>query len=364
MERPVRALLRRIGVGLFLALVVVFTSFLLVKLGAGPTDVLLGGPSPGVEERAQLVQDYGLDRPAFVQLVRYAIRVLGGELGRSWLTGESVLSELLHRLPATLELMLYAILLGTLMAVPTGMAAAFARDTAEDRTVRGTSVLGEAMPPFFLALLLLLVFFRWLDIAPAPSGRISIVLSPPPTITGSYFISALVPNSWIDRALSAWSALALGVPTFWLGILLILLFGVQLRWLPAVSTYVPFFEDPLGALRNILLPALTLGTYVSGIFARAQGMSREMLTIIALRGALPAIGGGLAAQSAALLSMTALVEYVFAWGGIGQYGLEAMAKADFAAVQGFILASAAIAATVHLLHAVIRRLARIRIRRA
>lgn len=338
MERPVRALLRRIGVGLLLALVVVCTSFLLVKLGAGPTDVLLGGPSPGVEERAQLVQDYGLDRPAFVQLVRYAIRVLGGELGRSWLTGESVLYELLHRLPATLELMLYAILLGTLMAVPTGMAAAFARDTAEDRTVRGTSVLGEAMPPFFLALLLLLVFFRWLDIAPAPSGRISIVLSPPPTITGSYFIDAFL----MQDSIAARSALAqLVLPVFTLALML----GASLTLL----------------VRGAMLAQMDAPHFV---YARAQGMSREMLTIIALRGALPAIGGGLAAQSAALLSMTALVEYVFAWGGIGQYGLEAMAKADFAAVQGFILASAAIAATVHLLHAVIRRLARIRIRRA
>jgi peptide/nickel transport system permease protein len=89
-----------------------------------------------------------------------------------------------------------------------------------------------------------------------------------------------------------------------------------------------------------------------------------MLTMIALRGALPSIGAGLAAQSAALLGGTALVEHVFSWGGLGQYGLEAMAKADFAAVQGFILASAALAALVHGLHALVRRLARIRIRRA
>lgn len=338
MERSVRALLRRFGVGLFLALVVVFTSFLLVKLGAGPSEVLLGGPPPGAEERAQLVQDYGLDRPALVQFVRYAIRVLGGEFGRSWLTSESVFGELLVRLPATLELMLYAVFLGTLIAVPIGMAAAFARDTAEDRTVRGTSVLGEAMPPFFLALLLLLVFFRWLDIAPAPSGRISIVLSPPPTITGSYFIDAFLMQDSI-AARSALAQLILPVVT------LALMLGASLTLL----------------VRGAMLAQMDAPHFV---YARAQGMSREMLTVIALRGALPAIGGGLAAQSAALLSMTALVEYVFAWGGIGQYGLEAMAKADFAAVQGFILTSAAVAATVHLLHAMIRRLARIRIWRA
>ena len=81
-------------------------------------------------------------------------------------------------------------------------------------------------------------------------------------------ISALRPNSWIDRSLSGWSALALGVPTFWLGILLILLFAVYLKWLPAASTYVSFAESPWQAVQNLLLPAFTLGIYVSGIFAR------------------------------------------------------------------------------------------------
>lgn len=338
MERPVRALLRRLGVGLFLVLVVVFASFMLVKLGAGPTDVLLGGTNPGAEERAQLVQEYGLDRPAFVQFVRYAIRVLGGDFGRSWLTGEAVLAEILRRIPASLELMVYAVALGTLIAVPTGVAAAFARNSAEDRTVRGAAVLGEAMPPFFLALLLLLVFFRWLDIAPAPSGRISIVLTPPPTITGSYFIDSFL----MQDSIAARSALAqLVLPVFTLALMV----GASLTLL----------------VRGAMLAQMEAPHFV---YARAQGMSREMLTMIALRGAAPAIGAGLAAQSAALLGVTALVEYVFAWGGLGQFGLEAMAKADFAAVQGFILASAAFAAIIHLLHAAIRRVARLRIRRA
>ena len=80
--------------------------------------------------------------------------------------------------------------------------------------------------------------------------------------------SALSPGSWLDRALTGWSALALGIPTFWLGILFVLLFSVQLRWLPSASGYVPFWESPIQMLRNTILPGLTLGIYVSGIFAR------------------------------------------------------------------------------------------------
>lgn len=338
MERPVSTFLRRLGAGIFLALVVVLTSFLLVKLGAAPTDVLLGGPVSGGEERIQLVEDYGLDRPAIVQFVRYAIRVLGGEFGRSWLTGEAVLEEILNRIPATLELMVYAIILGSLLAVPTGVAAAFARDTPEDRTVRGAAVLGEAMPPFFLALLLLLVFFRWLDIAPAPSGRISIVLTPPPTITGSYFIDAFL----MQDAIAARSALAQLV-------------------LPVVTLAMMVAASLTLLVRSAMLAQMEAPHF---LYARAQGMSREMLTLIALRGALPRVGAELAGQAATLLGATALVEYVFSWGGVGQYGLDAMAKADFAAVQGFILASAVFAVAVHGLHALVRRLSRIRIRRA
>ena len=80
--------------------------------------------------------------------------------------------------------------------------------------------------------------------------------------------SALRPGSLLDRALSGWSALALGIPTFWFGILVILLFAVTLRWLPSASAYVPFWQSPGEMLRNTLLPAVTLGLYVSGNFAR------------------------------------------------------------------------------------------------
>ena len=160
------------------------------------------GENATQEQIADAMQRLGLDRPLHEQYWSWLRGAVVGDFGLSIQSREPVLTLIMARVPATLQLGLFAILVGLLLGVPVAI------------------------------------------------------------------VSALFPNSWIDRVLSAWSALALGVPTFWLGILLILLFGVQLRWLPSVSTYVPFFQDPLGALRNILLPALTLGTYVSGIFAR------------------------------------------------------------------------------------------------
>ena len=170
-------------------------------------------------------------------------------------------------------------------------------------------------------------------------------------------ISALVPGSWIDRVLSAWSALALGVPTFWLGILLILLFGVQLNWLPAVSTYIPFFQDPLGALQNLLLPALTLGTYVSGIFARflrasllgelkadyvrtarSKGLrERDVIGRHVMRNALLPFVTIVGLMLAAFVGGTVVTEAVFTYPGIGRLLIQAIGVRDYPLIQGCIL---------------------------
>lgn len=338
MERPGRTILRLLGIAAFVFLVIAFICFMLIKLGAAPPVVLLGGPNPMPEERAQLIAEYGLNQPAVVQFIRYVVRTLAGEFGRSWQTGATVADDLLARLPATLELMVYALLLGALIGIPAGVAAAFSRGRAEERTARGAGLVGAAMPSFLLALLLLLVFFRWLDLSPAPSGRLSVVLTPPPTITGSYFIDAIL----MQDAAAARSALGqLILPVLTLALLIAAQLTLQVR--------------------TAILMQLDTAHFA---YARAQGMSRDMLTGIAMRGAAPSIWAAFCGQCAALLGTTAVIEYVFAWGGVGQYGLEAMSRGDFAVMQAFILLSAALSLLVHLMHAGVRRVARLRIRRA
>lgn len=170
-------------------------------------------------------------------------------------------------------------------------------------------------------------------------------------------ISALVPGSWVDRMLSGWSALALGVPTFWLGILLILLFAVELRWLPSVSTYVPFWQDPVAALRNLLLPALTLGVYVSGIFARflrasllgelkadyvrtarSKGLrERDVVGRHVMRNALLPFVTIVGLMLAAFVGGTVVTEAVFTYPGIGRLLIQAIGVRDYPLIQGCIL---------------------------
>jgi peptide/nickel transport system permease protein len=169
--------------------------------------------------------------------------------------------------------------------------------------------------------------------------------------------SALSPGSWLDRALSGWSALALGVPTFWLGILLILLFAVELRWLPSASNYVPFFESPVQALRNVALPALTLGTYVSGIFARflrasllaelkadyvrtarAKGLKeRDVVGRHVMRNALLPFVTIVGLMLAAFIGGAVVTEAVFTYPGLGRLLILAIGTRDYPLIQGCIL---------------------------
>jgi peptide/nickel transport system permease protein len=169
--------------------------------------------------------------------------------------------------------------------------------------------------------------------------------------------SAVRPESWLDRVLSGWSALALGVPTFWLGILLILLFAVELRWLPSASRYVPFWEAPLDALRSLALPALTLGIYVSGIFARflrasligearqdyvrtarAKGVPEgRIVGLHIMRNALLPFVTIVGLMMANFIGGAVVTEAVFTYPGLGRLVIQAISTRDYPLIQGCIM---------------------------
>ncbi|RYE34838.1 MAG: ABC transporter permease [Hyphomicrobiales bacterium] len=169
--------------------------------------------------------------------------------------------------------------------------------------------------------------------------------------------SAVRPNSWLDRMLSGWSALALGVPTFWLGILLILLFAVELRWLPSASRHVPFWESPVDALRSLALPAITLGTYVSGILARflrasligearadyvrtarAKGVPENRIVgFHIMRNALLPFVTIVGLMMANFIGGAVVTEAVFTYPGLGRLLIQAISTRDYPLLQGCIL---------------------------
>jgi peptide/nickel transport system permease protein len=168
--------------------------------------------------------------------------------------------------------------------------------------------------------------------------------------------SAVRPRSWIARAVTGYNALAMAVPTFWLGILLVLCFGLWLRWLPT-SGYVPFWQEPGRALRFLILPAFTLGTYVSAVLARftraalletlyqdyvrtarAKGLGeRPVVGQHALRNALLPVVTVVGLQFGAFMGGAVITEAIFDYPGLGRMLLQAILTRDYTVVQGTIL---------------------------
>ncbi len=182
-------------------------------------------------------------------------------------------------------------------------------------------------------------------------------------------LSAMNPGSRLDRLLSGWSALALGIPTFWMGILLILLFAITLRWLPSASQFIPLWVDPIGALRTLAMPALTLGLYVSGVLARflraslitemrsdyvrtarSKGLpeGRIMMAHILPNALLPFITI-VALMLAGFLGGAVVTESVFTYPGIGRLLVAAIETRDYPLVQGCIMVILVLFVVVNLL---------------
>jgi peptide/nickel transport system permease protein len=169
-------------------------------------------------------------------------------------------------------------------------------------------------------------------------------------------LSAIRPRSWIARAVTGYNALAMAIPTFWLGILLVLLFALTLRWLPA-SGFVPVWEDPARALRFLVLPAVTLGAYVSAVLARftraalletlfqdyvrtarAKGLGEgPVIGIHALRNALIPVVTVVGLQFGAFMGGAVITEAIFDYPGLGRLLLQAILQRDYTVVQGTIL---------------------------
>ena len=169
-------------------------------------------------------------------------------------------------------------------------------------------------------------------------------------------ISAVRQGTAWDFGANAFALWGLSTPNFWLGILMILLFSVQLGWLPA-SGYVPFREDPVANLRAMVMPAFVLGTNIAAVLmrhtrsamlqvmsadyvrtARAKGLSQRVVILRhALRNALtPVITLG-ALELGTLLSGAVLTEQVFTIPGFGKLIVDAVFNRDYAVVQGVVL---------------------------
>jgi ABC-type dipeptide/oligopeptide/nickel transport system permease component len=296
--------------------VLLFT-FLLVRIGGQDPVGLLAGPTSSVREIEEIRRQLHLDQPIWTQFSEFVVRIAEGDLGRSWLSSRPVAVELIDRLPATLEMVLLGGLLGAVIGVSTGLRAAFRPDSVFDHASRILSLLGFGVPTYFLGLVAVLVFFYFLGWAPPPMGRIDLMIATPPRVTGSVLVDALIAG---DRD-AAWSAAGRLV-------------------LPVLCVTIVFAAPIIKQSRAIALDILG-SEYVR--YARASGLGERLVRRIVWRNArVPLLTYG-ATEMVGLFGTASVLELIFSWGGMSQFGLDAILHGDFAVVQGYVLFVTALA---------------------
>jgi peptide/nickel transport system permease protein len=250
--------------------------------------------------------------------------VFRGEFGRSLGTGNSVAEDLARRIPATLELATYGVLLGVAIGIPLGLVAAVRRGKLTDHIVRILNIAMQSVPAFWLGVVLIFVVFFQLRLVPSPVGRLSPLYSPPPFVTGFFTIDALIAGK-PDVALAALRQLILPVVVLGLGVV-----------------------SPLARITRAAMGESLGQDYVT--FGRALGLrERQVVLGDAFRGALVPIVTTFGFVVANVLAGAAIVETVFSWPGIGRYAITAITTSDMAPVSTCILLVAASVAVINLL---------------
>src|SRR5437870_8598111 len=193
------AMLRMIGKRMLIAVPsligVVIVTFLLTRALPGDPAAYFAGPAATHEAIEQVRVQLGLDKPLYVQFIRYVADLAHGDLGNSLTTGQPVGHEIRMRLPASAELTLLGLMVSMLIAVPLGIFAATRPNSIVDHACRVISTAGVSLPVFFTGLILVYVLYYLLGWAPPPLGRLDIFNSTPPAVTGFYLIDSLIARS-------------------------------------------------------------------------------------------------------------------------------------------------------------------------
>ncbi|MCZ7657859.1 MAG: ABC transporter permease [Xanthobacteraceae bacterium] len=179
--------LKRLGLALLVALLVSAAAFLLLRLSGDPA-LAIAGEGAREEDIAMVRRTYGLDRPLVVQYLEWLARTLAGDLGQSLYFKTDVAVLVADKLPTTFQIGGLAILFALALSIPLGVLAAVHAGTWVDRLALTVAVAGQALPNFFFALVLIMVFSIWLRWLPV-SGSGSWAHFVMPTIALGYYVT-------------------------------------------------------------------------------------------------------------------------------------------------------------------------------
>lgn len=314
----VRRLLQAVPT-LFVLSILVFAWLRL--LPGGPATALLGDKATP-ERVAAMNEVLGLDDPLYVQYFGFLGRILTGDFGNSLITGDPVMEEVSWAFPATLELSVAAMFLAVLFGIPMGYIAARFRGRFLDNATVVTTLVGVAVPVFFLGFLLKYIFTQEMSLLP-PSGRQDVLIDAT-RVTGIATLDGLLTGE---------------------------------------------FDATWDAMLHLILPAVALASIPFAVIVRitrasvldVQGEdfvrtadSKGLTTQIVrkrhvLRNALLPVSTTIGLQTGLLMSGAVLTEKVFAWGGLGTLLEQAIQQRDYPRLQGLILLFATVFVLVNLL---------------
>jgi len=315
-------LLRKIGLIIPTFIGITLVAFIFVRtLPGDPVLLMAGERGVSPERHAQLMAQFGFDRPYWQQYLDYLSQVLQGNLGQSFVTKRGIWDEFFALFPATLELAVCALIIAVSVGVPAGVIAAVKRGSWFDQTSMGLALTGYSMPIFWWGLLLIMLFSVTLGLTPV-SGRISLLYFFP-TKTGFMLI-----DSWLSGQKGAFSS----------------------------------------ALSHLILPSIVLATIPLAVIARqtrsamlevlgedyirtarAKGLSAfRIVGIHSLRNALIPVITTIGLQVGVLMGGAILTETIFSWPGIGKWMIDSISRRDYAAIQGGLLLIAMMVMMVNL----------------
>ena len=318
-----RYIARRLFLSMLTLLGVVVAVFILTFVLPGDVATLKMGDYASEELLAAMRSEMGTDQAVPVQFVNYLAKLLRGDMGTAWLTGQPVRTELGKRLPATIELALAALFLALATGLVLGLVAAVRQNSILDHVIRGYAILGASTAIFWLTLLLVYVFYFRLGWAAAPLGRLDVGLQPPPKITSLYVLDSLLARDW---ALLRNSLAHLALPAIALG------FTVSA---PITKMVRASMLDVLHS--DFIRTARTIGVSYRKIVLR-DGLRNAMIPILTQLGIVFGY----------LMAGNVLVERIVAWPGIGEYAWKSLTTNDFEALRGFILVVAVMYVLINL----------------
>lgn len=316
-------ILMRLGFLISALFIVVTLSFFLVSVTPGDPAQLIAGPLATTAQIEQIRIDLRLDEPLLTRYIDYIAGLLRGDLGVSYYSNRPISEEIAEKLPATLELVLLSVLFATVVGVLVGAFGAYFKGRLPDKLTRFFTGVFQAIPDFFLGLILIYFLFFLLRVAPAPSGRVGIVESGPDRVTGFYTIDSLIAG---DFALFGSVLSHLMLPVLTLGLV-----------------YAAYFSK---TARSTVGKALNSQ---QAQFARALGLPERSVVRYAFVESRTTIVTYAGVIFASLLGGEAIVESVFAWNGIGTWSLEGITKLDLPVVQGMVLVAGSITLIVYTL---------------